>query len=83
MRPWGCKGDFPSVVPISPCASHSLAMALLYLLLSVFHAVLVTLASTTPNHTRFDVLDLVDPFIGTANGGTIRATRFYSTLGPG
>lgn len=49
-------------------------MALLYFLLSVFHAVLVALASTTPNHTRFDVLDLVDPLIGTANGGTIRAT---------
>lgn len=53
-------------------------MALLYFLLSISHAVPAALASTTPNHTRFDVLDLVDPLIGTANGGTIRATRFHA-----
>ncbi|KAG8412721.1 hypothetical protein J3458_013162 [Metarhizium acridum] len=46
-------------------------MPLLNVLLAISHAVLGSLASTTPDDAHFDVLDYVDPLIGTANGGHV------------
>ncbi|EFY88764.1 alpha-1,2-mannosidase, putative subfamily [Metarhizium acridum CQMa 102] len=46
-------------------------MPLLTVLLAISHAVLGSLASTTPDDAHFDVLDYVDPLIGTANGGHV------------
>ncbi|TWU70541.1 hypothetical protein ED733_000887 [Metarhizium rileyi] len=46
-------------------------MAYFYFFPVIFHVVLCSITSAISDNTHFDVLDYVDPLIGTANGGHV------------